>query len=392
MKLNKDWEQQWQDIEMPQEKVNRIIEGAIGSAPKQRAHSKMEKVKKRWHKLDVRRLSRRAQVISAVGISAAALLLIALAVNQAQIDTTSYKTESANYSQHAESPDMNQAAEEAVGEAATGEGATDEANSAVTGDGAVAFKSEEGASGQQDSPQASAEQETADAQDAANKTAQFYTYYKQSTDFTKDTEALEALIRESGSYIETSDKGKWMGELQQATYTIRIPKTGSQDVLDKLKQIGETTDESVRTENYGVEYSDNESRVKALEAEEEALLEILKKSEKMEDMLKIHERLSVVRAEREGLVRANKGIDNKVDYLTVDVTINEVDKTEKKQESPSITNRIQGNLEKQKQFWQELGGNLVVSIASNAVYIILAILLLVMLVYGYKRKKKKETK
>jgi len=106
-------------------------------------------------------------------------------------------------------------------------------------------------------------------------------------------------------------------------------------------------------------------------------------------MLKIQERLTTIRSEREALVRSNKGIDNKVDYLTINLTLNEADKVEKKQESPSLVERIQGNLEQQKKFWQNLGENLIVFLASNILYFVLIIAGLLGLRYYYKKRKLK---
>ncbi|MCB5952734.1 DUF4349 domain-containing protein [Enterococcus sp. BWT-B8] len=344
MKLNQEWKQQWENIEVPQEKIDRMIEYNVREQTK--PQSFFVSTKSVGRKI-FSRFSRKTWLITTIGL--AVLFIIVVAVNQAQTSKTNYMSSGT----------------------ASDAGYTQDA----------ALEKEE----------ATAQKSESQTAEPSEKTAQFYVYSKQSTDFDKDIEALESLVKESNSYIESSNKGQWVGGLQQAYYVIRIPKSGSQDVLDKLSKIGETIDESVRTENYAATYLDNESRIEALEAEETALLELLKKSEKMDDMLKIQERLSVVRSERESLVRSNKGIDNKVDYLTVEVTIDEVDKTKKKQESPSLTQRIQGNFEKQKQYWQELGGNILVFIASNILYIVLVIVVILFLGYKYKKRKQKKT-
>ncbi|MDH6365652.1 hypothetical protein M2139_002659 [Enterococcus sp. PF1-24] len=130
----------------------------------------------------------------------------------------------------------------------------------------------------------------------------------------------------------------------------------------------------MEAENYGSTYTDNESRIKALATEETALLELLQKSDKMEDMLKIQERLSIIRAEREQLVGLNQKIDNQVDYVAVEVTIDEVDDVLKNQASASLIKRIQANLTKQGQFWQEKAADLFVFLVSNDIYLLLLIL------------------
>jgi hypothetical protein len=267
-------------------------------------------------------------------------------------------------------------------------------NAAPTGEGMVEMEEAPSAAETESAMKKADSDEGANEKTAtavSDKTARFYEYSKQTTDFSGDIEKLEKLIDESGSYIETSNRSSWSGDLQSAYYKIRIPEqgNGSKDTLKKLSEIGDTIDENVRTENYSSTYIDNESRIKALETEETALLGMLEKSDKLKDMLEIQERLSTVRAERETLVRANKGIDNQVDYVTVELSIDEVNKVEKKQESPSLATRISGNLEKQKLFWKEKAENVIVFTASNSIYFLIGLVVILIVAYRIRKKSKK---
>ena len=357
MKLNQEWKQQWDDIEVPQEKIETMITKTIEQ--KTKSESSFQKIIAKGKKL-FSRFSRKTWIISSVS-ALAVLVIVITVVSQNQMGKSA-------------------------------ENASMTADEAYTGSGMTAMEKapSEVESDQTNSEAAAKKQESSEGTTAVlDKTAQFYNYYKQTTDFSVDVKKLETLIKENGGYIETSNKGLLYDDLQQAYYTIRIPEENSQNFLDKLAEIGETTDESIQTENYATEYSDNDSRIKALETEESALLELLQKSDTMDDMLKIQKRLTTIRSEREALVRSNKGIDNKVDYLTINLTLNEADKVEKKQESPSLVERIQGNLEQQKKFWQNLGENLIVFLASNILYFVLIIAGLLGLRYYYKKRKLK---
>ena len=71
-------------------------------------------------------------------------------------------------------------------------------------------------------------------------------------------------------------------------------------------------------------YVSTESRIKALETEQERLLELLSKAENMSDLLEIESRLTDVRYELENVTSQLRVLANKVDYATVDLYIDQV--------------------------------------------------------------------
>ena len=73
-----------------------------------------------------------------------------------------------------------------------------------------------------------------------------------------------------------------------------------------------------------LQYVDTESRIKALQVEQERLLELLSKAETMADLLEIEARLTDVRYELERYTANLRGLDNKVNYATVSLNIRQV--------------------------------------------------------------------
>jgi hypothetical protein len=71
-------------------------------------------------------------------------------------------------------------------------------------------------------------------------------------------------------------------------------------------------------------YVATQSRVKALEVEQERLLELLAKAENMSDLLQIEERLTKVRTELEEVASRLRLYDNLVDYATVKLHVSQV--------------------------------------------------------------------
>ena len=80
------------------------------------------------------------------------------------------------------------------------------------------------------------------------------------------------------------------------------------------------------TENVTLQYVSTKSRVEALETEQKRLLELLEEAGSMEDLLTIESRLTDVRWELENYASQLRVLDNQVDYSTVYLNINEVDK------------------------------------------------------------------
>ena len=68
------------------------------------------------------------------------------------------------------------------------------------------------------------------------------------------------------------------------------------------------------------------SRKKALEAEESALLEILEKAQTIDEIIRVQDRISNVRAELESYVQRLQRLNNQVNYSTVYMSVSEVER------------------------------------------------------------------
>ena len=125
-------------------------------------------------------------------------------------------------------------------------------------------------------------------------------------------------IRRSGS----RDDGSYY---KYADLMIRIPAQNLDQFLSQVGEEANVTSKSESTENVTLTYVSTQSRVKALETEQERLLELLENAETMEDLLTIEERLTDVRWELENYASQLRVLDNQVNYSTVYLNIWEVD-------------------------------------------------------------------
>ena len=170
---------------------------------------------------------------------------------------------------------------------------------------------------------------------------------------------LETRVAELGGYFENKSIRR-TGSRDDGTYyryanlTIRIP---AQHLDGFLAQVGENavvTYTAEQTENVTLTYVSTQSRVEALETEQKRLLELLENAETMEDLLTIEARLTDVRWELENYASQLRVLDNQVDYSTVHLDIDEVDKP-KAMEERSVWQKIgDGFVENAGDMWNGL--------------------------------------
>ena len=150
-----------------------------------------------------------------------------------------------------------------------------------------------------------------------------------------ETEDLEALlpgltakITQLNGYIENQElyNGSSYASYRNrsANLTIRIPADQLDNFLQQVKDVSNVVSYNESQEDVTLTYVSTESRVKALETEQERLLELLSKAENMSDLLEIEARLTDVRYELENVTSQLRVLANKVDYATVNLYISQV--------------------------------------------------------------------
>lgn len=140
---------------------------------------------------------------------------------------------------------------------------------------------------------------------------------------------LENQVRELDGYIEnmeTYNGSTYSGyrSSRNASLTVRIPKDRLDGFLSTISEISNVVRRSENVVDVTLEYVDIESRKTSLETEQERLLELVAKAENLEDVITIEQRLSDVRYQLESMESQLRTFDNKVDYSTVYLYINEV--------------------------------------------------------------------
>ena len=151
-----------------------------------------------------------------------------------------------------------------------------------------------------------------------------------------ETEDLEALlprvngkIAELGGYIENQElyNGSSYSSYRHrnASLTVRIPAENLNGFVEDVKGVSNVVTYNESTENVTLRYVSTESRMKALEVEQERLLELLAKAENMSDLLEIESRLTDVRYQLENVTSQLRVLSNQVDYATIHLYISQVE-------------------------------------------------------------------
>lgn len=148
-------------------------------------------------------------------------------------------------------------------------------------------------------------------------------------EFDQTLDALENKIAELGGYIENLETYNGSSyssyrSTRDANMTIRIPKQYLEEFLSTVEGISNVVRRSEYVEDVTLTYVDLESHKKVLQAEQERLLELMEQAEAIEDIITLENRLSTVRYQIESMESQLRTYDNKVDYSTVYLSIDEV--------------------------------------------------------------------
>lgn len=167
-----------------------------------------------------------------------------------------------------------------------------------------------------------------------------YKYLTMETiEFDRTIDLIYAKVESMGGYVETSNvEGKSRfnersNEDRGAHFEIRVPSNKLDQFTNSLGDAGDIIRDETGSEDITGQYFDTEARLKSLQIQEERLLTILTKAEKLQDIIEIERELSTVRYEIENLTGTLKKWDNLVDYSRVTLDVYQV-----KQLSPSNTN------------------------------------------------------
>ena len=156
----------------------------------------------------------------------------------------------------------------------------------------------------------------------------------ETTDFDEAIAALDRAVREYGGFVQDSSVDGWSRDNgdgtftvmdRSANYVVRIPCAKFDAFMAMTNGIGNVTSSSRTAENVTSQYTDYEARLSSLNTQEERLLAMLEKSEDLESLITLEQRLSEVRYEIESIERNLRNLDQRLAYSTVTLWLQEVE-------------------------------------------------------------------
>ncbi len=155
-------------------------------------------------------------------------------------------------------------------------------------------------------------------------------------DLTVETKQFDSLVDSIsnqivsiGGYVESmngyygSQYSSYRSE-KNATIVARIPATKLDEFIASVGANSNITYRSENVTDVTLDYVDLESHKKMLKEEQDRLMDFLEQAETIEDIIAIEDRLTNVKYQLDSMESQIRTYDNKVDYSTVTLNINEV--------------------------------------------------------------------
>ncbi len=220
-----------------------------------------------------------------------------------------------------------------------------------------------------------------------------YNYSVETKEFDSFYEKISKKTSQIGGYVESSEtNGSASDGSRYASLTLRIPADKMDQMLSLLDSDSNITYQSSSSENVTLRYIDMESHLKALRTEQETLLQLLEKADKLKDVIALQSQLTQIRYEIESYESQLRSYDNLIDYSTLYLNITEVERTTniastKTSFFEEAGNRLSDNL---YALGQGIRAFAIWIIGSLPVLAPLAVVIVCALLFVKKNKKKKQ--
>lgn len=219
-------------------------------------------------------------------------------------------------------------------------------------------------------------------------------YSIQTKNFDDSLKALDTLCKKYGAYTEKSNIYSTDGMARNAHYTLRVPSANYTAFTGETGTIGVVTGSSQDNRDITENYYDTEARLENAKIREERVLEILKNSSDLDDVLALERELSDIRYEIESYTGTLRKYDSLISYSTVTVSISEVrEYVAPKTEPVSFGERLNSAFKNGIYEFKTGCQDFLVFVSYNLIPIVIWLLIIaavVLLVIKVRHKKKKK--
>ena len=135
---------------------------------------------------------------------------------------------------------------------------------------------------------------------------------------------IKSFAKDLGGFVENANVYEISDTSKEGSVTIRVPADKFDEAIKRIKELAvKVENEDINARDITEEFVDLEAQLKNLKATEAQYLEVLKQAYKVEDILKVHERLNDVRGDIERLEGRVKYLSRQVDMSSITVSLTE---------------------------------------------------------------------
>ena len=134
---------------------------------------------------------------------------------------------------------------------------------------------------------------------------------------------LKTIATENGGYLSSTNMQKGYNDRLSATVIIRVPAAEFDNALTGAKALGTVKSISTQGEDVTENYVDLTAQKASYQNQLAQYNEIMKKSEKVEDIIKVQEQIDRVQTELNRLDGRLKYLDSRIDLSTITVSLQE---------------------------------------------------------------------
>lgn len=167
-----------------------------------------------------------------------------------------------------------------------------------------------------------------------------YNYSYETEKFDEAYQYLKEQVSKYNGYVSNSEmNGR---DRRNLYFEARIPADKSDEFVSKLGNLGTVTSQSESAEDVTLQYADTEGRIASLKTEQERLLSLMEKADKLENIITLENRLTEVRYQLESFESQKKVYDDLVTYSTITINLSEVRYTVEVDETSLVSRVITG--------------------------------------------------
>ena len=203
--------------------------------------------------------------------------------------------------------------------------------------------------------------------------------------------ALEEKLTALGGYTESRQTGTFGKTRRWSNMTLRIPVENLASFVAHVTEEANVLSTSEETQDVTLQYSDTEAKLAALKTEQARLMELLAAANNLSEILEIEARLSDVTYELERYESQKRGYDNRINYATVHLSLEEVAVLTELEE-PTVWTRIRDGFTESLQGVSDGFVDLFVYLIAGSPYIAVTGALLALVIVLARKQSRKAQK